>query len=134
MSSRLCLYVVFVYMYMYICMYVYVCACVYVCVCVCVCMCMYTCTHTHTHTHTHKHTHTHTHTYTHSIATPSSFFMSAIWHGFYPGYYLTFMSCALWNEVRSPKKMAFKNKMAFKKKAFTLGTISPSFSAPFGMR
>jgi hypothetical protein len=33
------------------------------------------------------------------IATASSFFMSAIWHGFYPGYYLTFMSCALWNEV-----------------------------------
>lgn len=34
-----------------------------------------------------------------SIATPSAFFMSAIWHGYYPGYYLTFMSCGLWNEV-----------------------------------
>jgi len=34
-----------------------------------------------------------------SIATAASFFMSAIWHGYYPGYYLTFMSCALWNEV-----------------------------------
>jgi len=33
-----------------------------------------------------------------SIATLSSFTMSAIWHGFYPGYYLTFISCALWNE------------------------------------
>jgi len=34
-----------------------------------------------------------------NIATPSAFFMSAIWHGYYPGYYLTFMSCGIWNEV-----------------------------------
>ena len=25
--------------------------------------------------------------------------MSALWHGFYPGYYLTFLSCALFQEV-----------------------------------
>jgi hypothetical protein len=25
--------------------------------------------------------------------------MSALWHGFYPGYYLTFCSSAIFNEV-----------------------------------
>lgn len=34
-----------------------------------------------------------------SIATFSSFAMSAVWHGFYPGYYMTFISSALWNET-----------------------------------
>ena len=34
-----------------------------------------------------------------SMATVASFTMSAVWHGFYPGYYLTFISCALWNET-----------------------------------
>jgi hypothetical protein len=29
----------------------------------------------------------------------ASFTMSALWHGFYPGYYMTFCSAALWNEV-----------------------------------
>jgi len=28
-----------------------------------------------------------------------AFGMSALWHGFYPGYYLTFLSCALFQEV-----------------------------------
>mmetsp|Transcript_161 Transcript_161/g.413 ORF Transcript_161/g.413 Transcript_161/m.413 type:complete len:498 (-) Transcript_161:238-1731(-) len=31
--------------------------------------------------------------------TTASFTMSALWHGFYPGYYMTFCSAALWNET-----------------------------------
>uniref|UniRef100_A0A7S0VR22 Uncharacterized protein n=1 Tax=Hemiselmis tepida TaxID=464990 RepID=A0A7S0VR22_9CRYP len=34
-----------------------------------------------------------------AYATFASFTMSAIWHGFYPGYYLTFLSSALFNET-----------------------------------
>jgi len=34
-----------------------------------------------------------------AYATLASFTMSAIWHGFYPGYYLTFISSALFNET-----------------------------------
>ncbi|EKX44327.1 hypothetical protein GUITHDRAFT_109777 [Guillardia theta CCMP2712] len=61
----------------------------------------------------------------------ATFGMSAVWHGFYPGYYFTFISCALFNEVarllrRHVRPLVIPTKEAEKSLNATLYHISSS--------